>query len=79
MARDTVMRDQARGVELSAAALCLELDCNTVFDRSAAERCPRCGGAESYPLALWLDRERGRLDRRPRGPSIEGLIASTAA
>jgi hypothetical protein len=79
MARDTVLRGYARGVELSAAALCLELDCNTVFDRSAGERCPRCGGAESYPLAVWLDRERDRLDRRPRGPSIESLIASTAA
>ena len=38
MARDTVMRDHVRGVELSAAALCLELDCNTVFDRSVVER-----------------------------------------
>ena len=52
------------GVELSSAVLCLELDCNMVFDRSARERCPRCGGAESYPLAAWLDREGAEFLRR---------------
>lgn len=64
MGRDVVVNDHALGIELSAAVLCLELDCNTVFDRSAREQCPRCGGTESYPLAAWLDRERAEIHRR---------------
>jgi hypothetical protein len=34
MGRDQMFRKHTCGVELDAAALCLELDCNTVFDRS---------------------------------------------
>ena len=48
--------DQAVGVDLRSAALCIELDCNTVFDGTTYRHCPRCGNAECYPVALWLDR-----------------------
>jgi Zn-finger nucleic acid-binding protein len=75
MSRHQVLRVHACGVELDAAALCLELDCNTVFDRSIVDRCPRCGGAESYPLAVWLDR--GHDDRRHPRPALARLIASS--
>jgi hypothetical protein len=78
MARDQVSREHACGVELGAAVLCLEPDCNTVFDRSAVDRCPRCGSAESYPLAVWLDRGLD-ADRRHQRPSLARLIASPAA
>lgn len=46
----------AFNVELGSAALCLELDCNTVFDGSMGAPCPRCGSVMSHPLAAWLDR-----------------------
>jgi|RhiMetdeSRZDD1v2_1073273.scaffolds.fasta_scaffold52279_2 Zn-finger nucleic acid-binding protein len=75
MGRRQVLRVHACGVELDAAALCLELDCNTVFDRSAVDRCPRCGGAESYPLAVWLDRGHDANHRHQR-PTLAHLIAS---
>ncbi|PWU22332.1 MAG: hypothetical protein C5B48_10245 [Candidatus Rokuibacteriota bacterium] len=44
------------GVELRSAALCIELDCSTIFDGTAHRHCPRCGSAICYPLATWLDR-----------------------
>ena len=50
--------EDAGGIRLASATLCLELDCNTVFDQSAAESCPTCGSAASYPLAAWLNRGR---------------------
>ena len=50
--------EDGAGIELASATLCLELDCNTVFDRSAAESCPTCGSTASYPLAAWLNRGR---------------------
>jgi hypothetical protein len=77
MSRHPVLGDHACGVELDAAALCLELDCNTVFDRSAVHRCPRCGGSESYPLAVWLDRG-DAADRRGRRISSVALAGSPA-
>ena len=50
--------EEASGIKLASATLCLELDCSTVFDRSAAESCPTCGRTVSYPLAAWLNRGR---------------------
>ena len=44
------------GVDLRVASLCVETDCNTVFDGATHRHCPRCGSAECYPLAAWLDR-----------------------
>ena len=53
-----VARRPAFTVDLRAAALCLELDCNAVFDGSMGAPCPRCGSVMSHPLAAWLDRAR---------------------
>ena len=48
--------DRPSGMLLARASLCLELDCNTVFDSSASSLCPGCGSGGSYPLADWLNR-----------------------
>ena len=56
MKRADMGQRPAFNVELGSAALCLELDCNTVFDGSMGAPCPRCGSVMSHPLAAWLDR-----------------------
>jgi hypothetical protein len=43
---------------LRFAKLCMELDCNTVFDSATFRHCPTCGSVEFYPLESWLNRER---------------------
>jgi len=43
---------------LRVARLCLELDCNTIFDSTRNRECPTCGSAEAYPLETWLNRHR---------------------
>jgi hypothetical protein len=53
----TVRLDLSR-VDLRAAKLCMELDCNTIFDGAGFRHCPSCGSYESYPLESWLNRER---------------------
>ena len=53
-------------MELRWARLCMELDCNTVFDGIRHESCPACGSAEVYPLEAWLNRDR---DQWPRAVS----------
>ncbi|HSE05092.1 MAG TPA: hypothetical protein VLK35_13145 [Methylomirabilota bacterium] len=45
-------------MDLRAATLCMELDCNTIFDSAMYRHCPTCGSVESYPLESWLNRER---------------------
>jgi hypothetical protein len=45
-------------IDLRAAKLCMELDCNTIFDTALYRHCPTCGSVESYPLESWLNRER---------------------
>jgi hypothetical protein len=50
-------RDPFR-IDLRAAKLCMELDCNTIFDASMHRHCPTCGSVEFYPLESWLNRER---------------------
>ena len=74
--RDTTQRPAFR---LVSAVLCLELDCNAVYDGSAGAPCPRCGSVVSYPLAAWLDR-RARAGARPgsSGP-VRALVTSPAA
>jgi hypothetical protein len=47
-------------IELRSAKLCVELDCNTVFDARMYRHCPTCASVESYPLEAWLNRERSR-------------------
>ena len=54
-------------IELRSAKLCVELDCNTVFDARMYRHCPTCASVESYPLESWLNRDRsarGRSGRR---------------
>ncbi len=50
-------RDLPR-MDLRFAKLCMELDCNTVFDSALFRHCPTCGSVEFYPLESWLNRER---------------------
>jgi len=49
-------RDLPR-IDLRFAKLCMELDCNTVFDSAMFRHCPTCGSVEFYPLESWLNRE----------------------
>lgn len=70
-------RDLPR-IDLRFAKLCMELDCNTVFDSAMFRHCPTCGSIEFYPLESWLNRERsekapvvlGNLDRAVRVTSM---------
>ena len=47
-------------MDLRYAKLCMELDCNTVFDASMYRHCPTCSSVEFYPLESWLNRERSQ-------------------
>lgn len=47
-------------IELRSAKLCVELDCNTVFDARMYRHCPTCASVEAYPLEAWLNRQRSR-------------------
>lgn len=74
-------------IELRSAKLCVELDCNTVFDARMYRHCPTCASVESYPLETWLNRERSRKpvratfsvdaapSRRPARASSNGSAA----
>ncbi len=53
----SVERDTFR-TTLRVARLCLELECNTIFDSARYRECPTCGSAEAYPLETWLNRYR---------------------
>jgi hypothetical protein len=65
-----MMRSGHPGFALGSAAICLDLDCNTVFDFSAANNCPRCGGG-FYLLAHWLNRDAAPLEgARQRAPRL---------
>ena len=44
--------------DLRSASLCIELDCNTIFDATRHRDCPTCGSTECYPLEPWLNRRR---------------------
>jgi len=57
-----VERDAFR-TTLRDARLCLELDCNTIFDSARNRECPTCGSVEAYPLETWLNLH--ALDHRP--------------
>jgi hypothetical protein len=74
--RDSMGRPAFR---LVSAALCAELDCNTVFDASAGAPCPRCGNAVSYPLAVWLDRGAHAGARAGSTRLVRALAVSAAA
>ena len=64
---------------LVSAVLCLELDCNAVFDGSEGAPCPRCGSGVSYPLATWLDRGAGSTARPGSTRPDRALVASLVA
>lgn len=51
-------------MDLRCATLCMELDCNTIFDSVRHRHCPTCGSVESYPLESWLNRNRSASRRR---------------
>lgn len=53
-------------IDLRAAKLCMELDCNTIFAAAMYRHCPTCGSVEFYPLEAWLNR-----DRSTRAPSVD--------
>jgi hypothetical protein len=65
-------------IQLESALLCLDLACNAVFDGSLARHCPACGGEDTYPLSVWLDRAEGLTrggrvtvnDRREQKPAV---------
>lgn len=46
-------------IPLGRAMLCAEEKCRAVYEAGPPNTCPRCGCAESYPLARGLDREPG--------------------
>jgi hypothetical protein len=46
-------------IQLESALLCLDLACNAVFDGSLSRHCPGCGGEDTYPLSVWLNRPEG--------------------
>lgn len=50
-------RDPFR-MDLRYAKLCMELDCNTVFDASMYRHCPACSSGEFYPIESWINRDR---------------------
>ena len=57
-------------IELRFAKLCMELDCNTVFDSAMFRHCPTCGSVEFYPLESWLNRERAEKVSVTLGASV---------
>ena len=66
-------RDLPR-IDLRFAKLCMELDCNTVFDSAMFRHCPTCGSVEFYPLESWLNRERSE-----KAPAALGNLGAARA
>jgi hypothetical protein len=66
--------DRSFGILLARASLCLDLDCNMVFDSSISTRCPSCASAEFFPLSGWLNVSPTRQE-----PATPRLIVSQAA
>jgi len=66
--------DRSVGILLAKASLCLDLNCNTVFDSSISARCPACASAEFFPLSGWLNPHPTR-----REAATPRLVVSQAA
>lgn len=64
-------------IQLESALLCLDLGCNAIFDGSLARQCPACGGADTYPVAVWLDRAEG-VTRRREQPAVMAMSMRAA-
>ncbi len=68
-------------IQLESALLCLDLACNAVFDGALTRHCPGCGGKDTYPLSVWLDRAEGLTlggreavkDRREQVPAAAAV------
>jgi hypothetical protein len=60
--------------DLRSTRLCMELDCNTVFD-ARYQACPTCGSVEFYPLETWLNRHRATsaLSRADMAESVQAM------
>ena len=63
-------------IELRNAKLCMELDCNTVFDAVTHRHCPTCSSAEFYPLESWLNRERREPTFREARTTVHAAISA---
>ena len=60
-------------IQLESALLCLDLACNAVFDGSLSRHCPACGGEDTYPLIVWLDRAEGLTRRREEESGVAAM------
>jgi hypothetical protein len=63
-------------VDLRAAKLCMELDCNMIFDGAGFRHCPSCGSYESYPLESWLNQQ--RLPKTASSPKLLDAVGGDA-
>lgn len=43
-------------IPLDRAHLCVEADCNHIFDCRGQKTCPRCGSQHSYPVIRLVDK-----------------------
>ncbi len=66
-------------IELRYAKLCMELDCNTIFDAGMYRHCPTCGSSESYPLESWLNRSRVQKSEPALHEELAGTLAVVAS
>ena len=74
----TLEKDTFR-IELRHAKLCMELDCNTIFDTGMYRHCPTCGGSEFYPLEAWLNRSRVQKPEPALHEELAGTLAVVAS
>lgn len=74
----TLEKDTFR-IELRYAKLCMELDCNTIFDTGMYRHCPTCGSSESYPLESWLNRSRVQKPEPALHEELAGALAVVAS
>ena len=74
----TLEKDTFR-IELRYAKLCMELDCNTIFDAGMYRHCPTCGSSEFYPLEAWLNRSRAQKPEPALHEELAGTLAVVAS
>jgi len=74
----TLEKDTFR-IELRYAKLCMELDCNTIFDAGMYRHCPTCGSSEFYPLEAWLNRSRVQKPEPALHEELAGALAVVAS
>ncbi|HET8533888.1 MAG TPA: hypothetical protein VFO08_22245 [Methylomirabilota bacterium] len=74
----TLEKDTFR-IELRYAKLCMELDCNTIFDAGMYRHCPTCGSSEVYPLEAWLNRSRIQKPEPALHEELAGALAVVAS